>query len=275
MSRSQPTPHKRSEHILITVRTYPTPSAKDVEVSCTAGITSGGELIRLFPIPYRLLDGEKRFHKYQEIQGRIWKSNDPRPESYKVDPDSIELGRKLGTANRWAERWDRIAGVQTCCMCCLREEQRKDESAPTLGFIIPDAIEGLSIEPTSSDWSADQLAKLSRASLWQPGEVKLLEKLPYRFKYRYRCPHDHCATHTQSCTDWEIGESFRKWRDIYGGDWEEKFRQKYEHQMIHKYDTGFFVGTMHNHPMSWLVVGLWYPLKGPRQTSMPLISSEA
>jgi len=47
--------------VLITVRTYPTPARKGVEVSCTAGITDDGKWIRLFPIPYRFLDWDKRF----------------------------------------------------------------------------------------------------------------------------------------------------------------------------------------------------------------------
>jgi hypothetical protein len=29
--------------------------------------------------------------------------------------------------------------------------------------------------------------------------------------------------------------------------------------MINKYDTHFFVGTVHNHPKNWIIVGLFYP----------------
>jgi hypothetical protein len=34
------------------------------------------------------------------------------------------------------------------------------------------------------------------------------------------------------CTDWEIGESFRRWRREYGQKWESKFREKYEDQGV-------------------------------------------
>ena len=58
-----------------------------------------------------------------------------------------------------------------------------------------------------------------------------------------------------------MSQSFRKWRSEYGPHWEEKFRTRYEHDMIDRFDTCFFAGTMHQHPNNWLIVGLWYPLK--------------
>jgi hypothetical protein len=62
------------------------------------------------------------------------------------------------------------------------------------------------------------------------------------------------------CTDWEMGESYRRWRRQYGDGWEPVFRQKYEQEMIYKNDTHFYVGTVHRHPDEWLIVGLFYPL---------------
>jgi hypothetical protein len=61
------------------------------------------------------------------------------------------------------------------------------------------------------------------------------------------------------CTDWEIGESWRRWKKEYGDQWEEKFRQRYEKDMIENLDTHFFVGTLHQHPNRWIIIGLFYP----------------
>ena len=36
--------------VLVTVRTYPVPARKGVEVSCTAGITDDGKWIRLYSV---------------------------------------------------------------------------------------------------------------------------------------------------------------------------------------------------------------------------------
>jgi len=87
--------------ILITVKTYPLPSKKTIEASCTAGITEDGKWIRLFPLPFRHLESSKQFKKYQWIEASVTKAKDPRPESYKIDIDSISLlGKPMPTYNQ-------------------------------------------------------------------------------------------------------------------------------------------------------------------------------
>lgn len=48
------------ERILITVKTYPTLSAKYGELVCTAGLREDGSWIRIYPVPFRLLDAKGR-----------------------------------------------------------------------------------------------------------------------------------------------------------------------------------------------------------------------
>ena len=264
-------PHR--ERVLIVVRTYPVPSQKSVEVSCTAGVTSAGNWIRLFPIPYRFMQLDKRFHKYQEIDVDVVKApHDQRPESFRInDLDSIEIAvpDPLPTKNNWEARWNRVSHLLKHCMCCI-EKERKTNGSPTLGFFKPAELGELEIEQTTDQWTDGELTKLRQFTLWGETPLQELEKIPYRFRYQYRCPHEYCNGHRQSCTDWEMGQSFRKWRSVYGDDWEAPFRQRYEAEMMTKNDTHFFVGNMHQYPTSWLVVGLWYPRKGPRQITMPL-----
>lgn len=68
-----------------------------------------------------------------------------------------------------------------------------------------------------------------------------------------------CNGHKMICTDWEMGESYRQWRGRYGDNWEAAFRQRYETEMIEKFDTHFYVGNLHQRPNAWIVVGLFYP----------------
>ena len=68
-----------------------------------------------------------------------------------------------------------------------------------------------------------------------------------------------CPGHALLSTDWEMGAAFRGWRRKYGGDWERYFRQKFEMEMIVSKDTHFYVGTLHQHPLQWIIVGLFYP----------------
>lgn len=89
--------------------------------------------------------------------------------------------------------------------------------------------------------------------------AKELEKIPFSFSYEFRCDDRACNSHKMICTDWEMGESYRKWKAEYGDQWEGKFRQRYESEMISKYDTHFYVGTVHRYPGTWIIVGLFYP----------------
>jgi hypothetical protein len=243
------------------------PAKQGVEVSCTAAITDQGQWLRLFPVPYRYLSQDKRFRKYQWIEVSVKKARDHRPESYKLDSDSIKiLSEPLPTSNDWQARKDVIYHLKGHCLCCIQRE-RDEKGHPTLGLFRPKIIESLVITPVSPTWSAAQLGILRQGHLFQQGPTVELEKVPYKFQYKFRCDESSCKSHTLVCTDWEMGESWRKWSKDYGNGWEAKFRQRYETEMIERYDTHFYVGTMHRHPKTWIIVGLFYP---PKPTNLSL-----
>lgn len=110
------------KRVLITVRTYPTPAHKGIEVSCTAGITDDGRWIRLFPIPYRYMAAETRFIKYQWVAASVRKASDPRPESFTPDLDSIHLAESVPTTHEWAARRALLAPLIGPSMCLLRKQ---------------------------------------------------------------------------------------------------------------------------------------------------------
>ena len=256
--------------ILITVRTYPSPARQGVEVSCTGGITQDKKWIRLFPMPYRFLKPNQRFSKYQWIEAKVTKAaGDGRPESYHIDRDSIKIiSEILSTARAWQKRKAVVYQLKKHCLCCIKKE-RDEKGSPTLGIFKPKIIECLEIEPEKEvTWTTDQLEKLRQGDLLENAPKEELEKIPYKFRYSFRCDHADCPSHTAICTDWEMSESYRKWRDTYGGKWESKFRERYESDMISKCDTHFYVGTIHGHPATWIIVGLFYP-PFPSEESTP------
>jgi hypothetical protein len=53
------------EKILITVKTYPTLSRKHGELVCTAGLRINGTWMRIYPVPFRRLDRDVVFEKYE------------------------------------------------------------------------------------------------------------------------------------------------------------------------------------------------------------------
>ena len=73
------------EKVVIAVKTYPVISEGYTELACTAGFREDGSWIRLYPVPFRLLDQSKHYNKYQWIEVDIARSSkDTRPESHKV-----------------------------------------------------------------------------------------------------------------------------------------------------------------------------------------------
>jgi hypothetical protein len=59
------------ERLLILANTYPMPSTRYRETNCIAAINDKGQLRRLFPVPFRLLEESSRFKKWEWITAPI------------------------------------------------------------------------------------------------------------------------------------------------------------------------------------------------------------
>jgi hypothetical protein len=91
--------------------------------------------------------------------------------------------------------------------------------------------------------------------------LRPLEKIPYKFSYKFTCNEPYCRGHKLICVDWELGQAYRQWKQKYRDKWEWAITNRFETDMILGYDTYFFVGTIHGHPGAWIIVGLFYPPK--------------
>jgi hypothetical protein len=264
-------PSRETKKALIVVRTYPIPAESGVEVSCTAAITDDGQWLRLYPLPYRHLDYHKRFKKYQWIEIEATKTtSDARPESYTPSIASIKiLSKQLPTTNDWQARKEIVNRLRAPSLCHLQRE-RDANNYPTLGFFRPKVIKRLRITPADPpNWTKGQLDMLRHGNLFENQPQEELEKIPYDFHYRFICDDDACKGHWLHCTDWEMGQAWRSWSKEYGDEWECKFRQRFEKEMIERNDTHFYVGTVHRHPKNWIIIGLFYP---PKPLNLSLFS---
>ncbi len=191
-----------TKRVFVVVKTYPNPARTGIEVSCTAAITEKSKSwIRLFPVPFRLLDENKQFPRYSWIDVRLQKASDSRPESFNLNPDSISIVRSVGTTQSWGERKALISPLQRHCLCCIKREQERDGSkAATLGIFKPASIDRFSIEACEPDWTPAQRAKLTQPTLGfvnRPQEP--LQKVPFDFIYRFHCPEEACRGHEAKC----------------------------------------------------------------------------
>jgi hypothetical protein len=55
-----------------------------------------------------------------------------------------------------------------------------------------------------------------------------LQRIPYRFAYKFRCKGAGCTGHDMQVLDWEMHEAYRSWRYQYGEEeWREKFVERF------------------------------------------------
>lgn len=261
------------EELLILVKTNPIPSQKYRETTCVAAVNRAGQLRRLFPVPFRLMTGESRFQKWQWIDAEILKaSNDHRPESHKIDPDTITRGAVIPTRGDWEQR---LTWIEPHILDSFEAlENRRQTTGETLGILRPATILGLDVTPVKEvEWSPKELAALQKEGLFDTDEQKQraqLRKIPFEFHYRYAfdSPNER-REHRHMLTDWEIGALYWNCVSSHGFAWETPFRHKLEKELPAK-DLLLVMGTMHVFPQQWLIIGLIYPPKSQDNLQLSL-----
>lgn len=252
-----------SKTILITVKTYPNPSLSHKETVCVAGITIKGEWIRIYPIKFRNLPYDKKFNKYDIIKMRVIKNpRDTRLESYIPDSNSFETLNHLPSKDGWKQRreWVVKAGIHS--MCEIQKMHKMDHKS--LGTVRPKRILDFIIEDDSEDWTPKQKEVLSQLELFEK-RISMLEKIPYRFKYKYLCADPNCSGHEQSIFDWEIFALYRGLKQKHKQDTDRiksDIKKKFlEIMCAPSKDVHFFVGNQFLSPISFIILGVFWPPK--------------
>jgi hypothetical protein len=270
------------------VKAYPAVSKRYGEVACIAGVQFRDtgplsrpevEWIRLFPVPFRDLESDQQFAKYQPITVRVENhSSDSRPETRRPDRESIEVtGSTIPAKGDWLGRRPYIEPLMVSSMC---EIQRcREDGRTSLGIFRPAEILGLDIESIDVDKEKEELAKTmarreAQGSLLKGGEIDekaellgALDLIPYRFKLKYRCDDSKCQGHAQSIVDWEILQFYRHVRQK--PDWEEIVRRRVLDEVCGPdRDLALIVGNQHQHENAFLVLGFWWPKKIAEQLGL-------
>ena len=225
---------------------------------CTAGIDSDGNFLRLYPFPFRMMDTEIQFSKYQWIEVDIEKSTrDPRPESYKAYPSTVVLGEKVSPKN-WEERRRIVGQLEIDTLCGLKKNCKN--TTKTLSIIKPKKVDDLIVKATDRDWTGREKEYVRIISLLDQSRPPL-KKMPYEFKYKFSCEHPDCKGHEMKIGDWELTALY--WNLIHGKESEESALKKVKDKFLGelcsvKRDVHFFVGT-HSSYQTWMIIGLFSP----------------
>ena len=267
--------------VLITVKTYPIPSARYDELVCTAGVREDGSFIRLYPINFRELKVGQRYRKYQwiEVADSKHKQRDARKESFRPDSATIKLlGEPISSARNWAERANFVLTQKSSSMEHLYEQQKADRTS--LGIFKPRKVHDLIYKPDDPDWKPSFKAELAQSRLWDDRKQTLNapRKVPFKFQYVFGCDDSRCkGNHCMMIEDWEVGALY--WKLVDKGasseDAAKSVREKFLGELCAAdRDTHFFVGTILAHPNTWVVIGVFWPKLRPpisKQVDQPLL----
>jgi hypothetical protein len=264
------------KRVYITVKTYPTLSEKYDELVCTAGICEDGSWIRLYPLPFRKLEHEQKYKKWQWIEVDVERrTQDFRPESYRVfNLETLTvIPAKSGKVD-WDER-KRIIFKAEKAFKNKKEIIGLTKTNPpsrTLLVFKPENIVKFYTRPADKDWPKKKLDLIKenakQLSLFQTPEelikeFEVVKKLPYEFRYIFT--DDEGVESDLMVEDWEVGALYLNCLQNADGDEGvalEKVKQRYWDDFLKK-DLYFFLGTrlrdQSRSPNPFSIVGVFYP----------------
>lgn len=260
--------------VLITVKTYPTLSKKYDELVCTAGFLEDGSWIRIYPVPYRKLDYESQYKKYQWIELDLVKNNkDFRPESYRpydFDSDIITLNTIDTSKKGWQARKAIVLKRPVWTnMTSLIDSAKNPQERTSLAVFKPKEILDFIYEPDEREWNPNKMeaviAHQQELNLFEETKkiFRVAKKVPYKFSYVFTS--DDGKKRTLMIEDWEVGMLY--WRSLQSSGGDEKaacemVRHRYLAEFLEK-DLYFFLGTSleyHNiSPNPFMIIGVFYP----------------
>ena len=262
----------KKKRVFILVKTYPTISEKYSELVCTAGVLDDGSWIRLYPMPFRLLNDEQKYPKYSWVEMEAERNfSDFRPESYRPNTNTLVVEPKPSKAN-WNERQQIIfknTPVYTNLAALIAEA--KSPSRTSLAIFKPMRILDLVIEPDSREWNQKKLESLQ----WQTKqldlfktieeleeEFRVVQKIPYKFSYSFE--DDTGKKSKLMIVDWEIGMLYLNCLKRTNDETlaVAKVKEKYYDYFLNR-DLYFFLGTtlkFHNFAANpFIIIGVYYP----------------
>jgi len=261
------------------VKTYPTLSAKYGELVCTAGLLEDGSWMRIYPLPFRMLEYDKRYKKYQWIEADVERNlADARVESHKIfNIDTLKTLDTIGTEHEWSRRNALVFKSQKVFTNLAELIAVSRAIDISLAIFKPSRVLDFIWEEVEREWPKEKLealkAKASQLSLFQSPEeiaheLQIVRKLPYKFSYVFE--DDSGKRSTLMTEDWEVGMLYWKCLKAAHGDETqalEKVRQKCFARFVRDRDLYFFMGTTkeyHGWALNpFIIVGLYYP---PRKT---------
>ena len=261
--------------VLITVKTYPTLSAKYDELVCTAGFREDGTWIRIYPVPFRKRPYSEQYKKYDWIQVDLVKNTgDFRPESFRpatLDSEILVVDH-IDTKQNWQARKEVCLQDVRTDLSGLIKEAKDPTIGTSLAVFKPTEILDFTAEEVDREWSKKKIEQMNQMYLFESttnGKFEVVQKLPYKFKFIFK--DENGVVSKMMIEDWETGQLFWNCLERHGGDEKkavEDVRKKYFDDFAKTKDLHFFLGTtqqFHNvAPNPFIIIGTFHPKLDPQ-----------
>lgn len=255
------------KRLLVWGKTYPQFSTKYYETVCTGAVdTETGKLIRIYPITLRYMS--EPFSKYEFIEAEIQRNlSDRRPESHKINLDSIQKTGKLDTKDGWLARSKVVLNPSSVFGSVEDLLGAEEVDGTSIGIVAPKTINRFYVqrrpESDRKEWEEQRERAMAQQELFvDPESVrKELNYMPIHYKVEFTCDHAACAGHDCTIQDWEIYALSRKVfaRKGAAGAEEDVIKRLNEMCDLQKTKPHLFLGNTLAHPKSFSVVGFFYP----------------
>lgn len=261
--------------ILIWGKTRPELSQTYREIVCSAGVFEDTRrMVRIYPLPLRFMSDERVFRKYQWIEGQVARNeSDPRPESYRINPDAVKLLNVIPTkpGGNWDDRAKWIMNSQNIFSSVEQLKKRQSSDKTSLGLVKPKEINEISVTKFSQEerdgfWRRYKDTISQRELPLDPETGKTVKPLTppdYRFKVTFQCNDPECSGHTFSVLDWETDALYFKMKSEGKTQpmAQRKVIEKIEQICDPKKDLYFYLGNIFSHQQIFSIVGFWWPNK--------------
>ncbi|MFW6087505.1 MAG: hypothetical protein ACODAG_09900 [Myxococcota bacterium] len=266
----------RKTRLLIWGKTYPEFSKKYYETVCTGAVDQEtGKLTRIYPITLRYM--KEPFQQYDWVDAEVLRNTeDFRPESYKINQDTIQVVGHVGTKpDEWKERRRWILGQNEFpSVEALVEAESQDHTS--LGVVRPKEIRRIYVRRRSEDekreWDEQRENALAQRDLFVDVEAKTKELrfMPIQYRAEFTCHGASCRGHDMSILEWGVYVLSRKAYAKGGAAQAEKDVIAKIRQLMDpgKRDPYFFLGNTKAHSRNFMIVGLFHP---PRVSQMSLL----
>lgn len=266
-----------TDRVLVLVKATPQPSRQYGDTVCVAGAdmdAGSPRWVRLYPVPFRYVEGERQFRNHDVVAVRTRHAGgDKRPESRKIDAATIKVVQHL---DGWRRRTPWVEPTAGPSMCEMLAATKADINAPSLGAIRP--MEASRLEFTRHPgWSTDELQRFEeyrrQGDLFNETPPRLLDAPQWFVHLAYRCHDAKCGGHRQRIIDWELTALQARYRTRTEDELKAAVTRKFlDIPFSSKRSPMIFVGNQEDvrRRSSFTVLGLYYPETADIERTSPL-----